>query len=371
MSVFKPKGSPYYHYDFQRRGRRFYGSTKRTDRRQAQAVERAERERAKHTSASITSASMTLDDAAGRYWHEVGQHHAGADNTERDLARLIEYFGAARQLDTITDDDVARLVAWRRGHRVIRNKEDKPENCRFISNATVNRSTTEVVKKLFTRAKRAWGLRFDREPDWRAHMLKEADERIRELHEDESERLNAAMREDYAPLFDFVRVTGQRKTECYTLRWPEVDWSTRQITRKGKGQRTIIVPITDAVREILWPLRGHHSEFVFTYTVQRTRDGKVKGERRPITKSGLNTRWRRMRKAAGVSDFRFHDFRHDLATKVLRETGNLKLVQRVLNHANIKTTARYAHVIGDDIVTALDRVQNYRKKSRSLTRKMS
>jgi hypothetical protein len=72
-----------------------------------------------------------------------------------------------------------------------------------------------VLKKLFTRAKRAWGLRFDREPDWRAHMLKEADERVRELHEDEAERLDAAMRDDYAPLFDFVRATGQRKSECY------------------------------------------------------------------------------------------------------------------------------------------------------------
>ena len=61
---------------------------------------------------------MTLDDAAGRYWHEVGQHHAGAKNTECHLARLIEYFGAARPINTITGDDVAKLVAWRRGHKV-------------------------------------------------------------------------------------------------------------------------------------------------------------------------------------------------------------------------------------------------------------
>jgi integrase len=110
---------------------------------------------------------------------------------------------------------------------------------------------------VLTRAKRAWGLRFDREPDWRPHMLKEADERVRELHEDEAERLDAAMRDDYAPLFDFVRATGQRKSECYLLRWAEVDWGTRRISRKGKGGRTITVPITDAIREILWPLRGH------------------------------------------------------------------------------------------------------------------
>ena len=68
MSVYKPQGSPYYHFDFQWRGDRFHGSTKRTDRREAQAVEKAERERVKHTAAPATSAGMTLDNAAGRYW---------------------------------------------------------------------------------------------------------------------------------------------------------------------------------------------------------------------------------------------------------------------------------------------------------------
>jgi hypothetical protein len=43
MSVYHPKGSPF--YDFQFRGSRFCGSTGRTSRREAEAVERAERER--------------------------------------------------------------------------------------------------------------------------------------------------------------------------------------------------------------------------------------------------------------------------------------------------------------------------------------
>ena len=47
MSVYRPKGSPFYHYDFQMRGRRFHGSTGRKSRRDAEAVEQGERERAK------------------------------------------------------------------------------------------------------------------------------------------------------------------------------------------------------------------------------------------------------------------------------------------------------------------------------------
>jgi hypothetical protein len=36
----------------------------------------------------------------------------------RDLARIVAYFGATKLLTEIVDDDVARLVAWRRGIRV-------------------------------------------------------------------------------------------------------------------------------------------------------------------------------------------------------------------------------------------------------------
>ena len=52
----------------------------------------------------------------------------------------------------------------------------------------------------------------------------------------------------------------------------------------------------------------------------------------PLTYSGVQTAWRRLRKRAGVEGFRFHDYRHNLGTKLLRETGNVKIAQRALNH---------------------------------------
>ena len=131
------------------------------------------------------------------------------------------------------------------------------------------------------------------------------------------------------------------------------------------------MPITAAIREILWPLRDHHPEHVFTYQAQRTRDGRVQGQRYPLTYSGIKIAWRRLRKRAGVIDFRFHDFRHDFGTKLLRETGNLKLVQRALNHADIKTTTRYAHVLDQEVAEAMECVAESPKKSRSKLREVS
>src|SRR5262249_33656401 len=111
--------SPYWTYNFQIHGHRFYGSTKKTTRREAEAVERAEREKAKALVAQLTAArtSLKLDDIAGRYWEEVGQYHAGANNTERQIGYLIEFFGKDKIVTEITDDDVARMVAGRRGHQ--------------------------------------------------------------------------------------------------------------------------------------------------------------------------------------------------------------------------------------------------------------
>jgi integrase len=372
MSVYKPKGSPFYQFDFWWRGSRFHGSTKCTNEREAKAVERAERDRAKQRAAAdqATSASLQIDDVAGRYWQEIGSHHAGAADTWRGLERLVEYFGPTKLLTEITDDEVARLVAWRRGHRVVRTKKRPTKGAPeppLISNATVNRSTTEVLKKLFTRAK-AWGVRFDHEPSWKMHWLDEPQERVRELHHDESVRLEQATRADYEPFFAFARASGLRMRECL-LRWSEVDWGTRQIRKAGKGGKLVTAPITSTIRTILWQLRGHHPEHVFTYVAARTSAGKVKGRRYPLTYSGVKVTWRRLRKRAEVEGFRFHDFRHDVGTKLLRQTGNLKLVQRALNHADIKTTTKYAHVLDDEVAAALEGLQKSRTKSRTTTRK--
>jgi integrase len=121
------------------------------------------------------------------------------------------------------------------------------------------------------------------------------------------------------------------------------------------------VPITSTIREIIGPLQGHHPERVFTYVCQRAEHGRVPGQRYPITRNGLHSYWRRLLKEAGITGLRFHDLRHDFGTKLLRETGNLKLVQRAMNHAAIATTSRYAHVLDSEVADAMERLAKLRK----------
>jgi integrase len=366
VSVFiTEKSAPYYWYSFQIQRRRFFGSTRCKARKEAERFEALERERAKELIKATQRAatSLAMKDVTARLWTDSAQYDAEPDATFTNIGRLVDYFGGTTLLTDIDHAKAKKLVAWRRGHRVSGRKDqtDAP----LIANATVNRSTTKMLQRLFTFAK-AEGARFEREPKWDDLLLPEPVERIRELQDAEADAINEHMRADYEPFFAFARGTGMRLRELVGLKWSEVNFGTKQIIKTGKGGRRIVCEITPTIRDIIFPLQGHHPDFVFTYVCacSNRRTGRIKGERYPLTIDGVKQYWKQLRANAGVTDFRFHDFRHDFGSKLLRVTGNLKLVQRAMNHADIKTTLRYAHVLQSDIAEAIERVaQAQRQRS--------
>ena len=371
MSVYRDKRSPYYQYDFQHAGTRFSGSTKCTTRRDAERFEAAELEKAKALmkATARAKASLAIDDVAARLWNHSAQYDSEPKATETNLARLVEYFGPSKPLTEIDNQAAKDMVAWRRGQRVKRRGKRTKEAERalpLVSNATVNRSATKVLQRLFAFAKSEKAV-FENEPDWEDLLLDEPEERVRELKLEEADALDQAMRDDYGPFFDFVRASGMRLKECVTLRWEEVDFGAKQIVRLGKGRRRVVFPITAAVREILYPLQGQHPEFCFTYVAVygNKKLGRVRGQRYALSYNGAKSAWQRMRALSGLANFRFHDFRHDFGSKLLRDSGNLKLVQKALNHRDIKSTLRYAHVLDEDVAVAVERLAKSRRKSRS------
>jgi hypothetical protein len=233
-------------------------------------------------------------------------------------------------------------------------------NAKLVSNATVNRSAVEPLRKVFMRAKAVWRYQFPREPLWRNHRLKEPMERMRELHAGEADALAGALRPDFEPWFRFASATGLRLAETL-IRWENVNWAAKTIVTIGKGGRTVSTPVTDTIATILEPLKDHHPTAVFTFICQRPKRGQHRGERAPLTYAGAKSEWQAIRKRAGVKGFRFHDVRHDFATKLLRQTKNLKLVSIALNHADVKTTSRYAHVQTDEVAEALQRLSQSKK----------
>jgi hypothetical protein len=205
LSVYKSRASPNFHFDFQLRGRRFHGSTGETSRRAAEAVEAKAKEAARAEvtrSRSLLSAPMTIDVACDRYWLEVGQHHKRSDQTEWSLCWIIAALGKDKLLAEISNDDVAKIVARRRGERVVNAARDRGRKAaaKLVSPSRVNRSVTEPLRKVLRRARDVWGQPV-RAIDWKAHLLKEPAERIRVLREGEEEaRVFACLPVQYHPI---------------------------------------------------------------------------------------------------------------------------------------------------------------------------
>ncbi len=93
MSVYKPKNSPYWHFDFQLSGVRFHGSTGTTVKGKARIIEAQRRNEAASGEGNRKRRPMTLDAAAGRYFVEIAEHQPSAGTTEYQLAKLIEALG--------------------------------------------------------------------------------------------------------------------------------------------------------------------------------------------------------------------------------------------------------------------------------------
>jgi integrase len=62
-------------------------------------------------------------------------------------------------------------------------------------------------------------------------------------------------------------------------------------------------------------------------------------------------RWKKIHKAAKLSDFRWHDLRHSCASFLAQAGGSLPEIAHVLGHRSTVVTARYSHLVKGRAVT--------------------
>jgi integrase len=344
MSVVKRERG-IYHYRFQIAGRKFSGSTDSTDKREAERIE-ADKKREAETEVRTATAGrhnpLTFGAALDRFWNEVGKHYTGSYRAT--VWGALEWFRQESQigehvaLKDIGKGTIGEAVGRRRG-------ED-------VSDATVNRTVTELLRRIWIRARDQWDVPVQR-IEWKHFMRPEPKERIRSLATHEETELMASIPEDYRPVITFMLKSGFRLRETVKLRQRDIDWQRGRIAVVGKGNKPSSIPLSAELRAILAPLRAPR-EFVFTYVADRTTSDRIKGQRYPITYEGLKTMWRRHgAPKVGLVDFRLHDLRHTAATRLGRH-ANIKVVQRFMRHEDAATTAKYLHAFDDDVLAAME-----------------
>ncbi len=130
--------------------------------------------------------------------------------------------------------------------------------------------------------------------------------------------------------------TGMRRGELFDLKWSEVNFQTKTITAAGtttKSSDTRHIPMNKETVGVLedWKKKVGKSRYVFP---------SQGGGRLDDVKSA----WLKLLERAKVDGFRWHDMRHDFASRLVMVGVPLNTVRDLLGHADIKMTLRYAHL---------------------------
>lgn len=226
-----------------------------------------------------------------------------------------------------------------------------------VSNSTINRHLA-TLKHLVRFANRAgWATAATLELVRSEKLLKEPPGRLRELSADERERLrntldtmaaSGSVTDLRARMFVLVAwLSGMRQGEVRTLRRAQVDLARHEIRlTKTKTNRTRIVRLPDVLVEALRVYLERFGEDVLF--PGRDELGAAPGST-PLSVPGATKAWLRVRGAAELGDFHYHDLRHDFATQVRRRGVGLDHIAKLLGHSTLQMSARYAHVGEDEL----------------------
>jgi integrase len=243
------------------------------------------------------------------------------------LANFKEHFGEETLLSNIR---YAELESYR-NH--LRQKLTKDGTIR--KDSSVNREMA-CLHHVFSKAVE-WEM-VERSPFERGKslILKENNQRIRYLTEDEISRLliecEGPKQKHLHRIVVCALNTGMRKGEILSLRWDQVKNGFIYLEKtKTKNRREI--PVNEDLAKILKEIRkeeGLTSKYVFTYA------------RRTIDR--VDRAFRAALKRAHIEDFRFHDLRHTAASHMVMRGASLKEIQEILGHTTMTMTLRYAHL---------------------------
>ncbi|MCF5736445.1 tyrosine-type recombinase/integrase [Pseudomonas syringae] len=295
------------------------------------------------------SERMTLEAALKRYLSDITP--TKKPTTQRGEAskakKLIEHLGKY-SLAALS----AEIIAGYRDKRL--NEKGRVGT---TSNNTV-RLELALLSHLFTVAIQEWGLGLTFNPVLNIRKPSPGEGRNRRLSADEERRLMAAVNRHSNPMLGWIvgiaLETGMRSAEISTLRKPMVDLERRivkLVDTKNDGQRT--VPLSKRATELFKaamanPARPGDCQLVFF-----GEPGKDK-KRRPYA---FTTIWGLLVKELELSDFRFHDLRHEAVSRLVEGGLSDQEVSAISGHKSMQMLKRYTHLRSEDLVKKIDKIK--------------
>lgn len=162
------------------------------------------------------------------------------------------------------------------------------------------------------------------------------------LSKEEVRRILACV---YTPVYRVCLTTiyscGLRLSEGAFLKIEDVDSSRMLLRVTGKGSKQRYVPLPQKTLELLRDFWLSHRSKPWLFPARPSEPGNPK----PIRPEGLQEAFARALAKSGVSKrAHVHTLRHSYATHLLEAGVNLRVIQEILGHQSLRTTALYTHL---------------------------
>lgn len=140
--------------------------------------------------------------------------------------------------------------------------------------------------------------------------------------------------------------TGARRGELCSLRWTDIDMRTRIISfAQTKNGDTRSVPMTDTLYKLLQGLPRPLDQTALVLPA--------------LSADAVTIGFGRLAKALSLSNLKFHDLRHDVASTLTMAGVPQRSVMEILGHKDPRMTLRYQHLTPAHLrkaMTALDSI---------------
>jgi integrase len=149
-----------------------------------------------------------------------------------------------------------------------------------------------------------------------------------------------------------------RLGELYSLDWDRVDLERRQLillrTKNGTARVVILTEAAVSALKELWERRNSISPHVCL-----TRYGEPMVSPRAWFELVM---LEAIKKNSSLQDVTWHIFRHTYISRLVMAGVDLRTVQELAGHKDIKMTVRYAHLAPAHKLAAVDRLAEYRRE---------
>lgn len=280
---------------------------------------------------------ITLDEAMGLFFEKHAQYFA------RPLETLKKLHLIATNLDVVYLHDINNQILV----NYIQKRKLK------VTNSTINRELV-IISSLLSKC-RSWGY-LSPELHPTSLRLREPAENVKYLKDwDIAEKIINNAADHLKPIIYTALYTGLRRGNILALKWKDIDFTNHVISVKVKdknkeGGKNLTIPMIDKLEKILLSL-PKINENVFNYKDRPIKDIKHSWHSIFYNNKGCL-------KDPSLPYVNFHTLRHTAATWILKKTNNLKITQEILGHANISTTLKYAHIMSEEKMKALNAVFN-------------